>query len=75
MIKEINLASIEKVREFIQLGLHYDEDIFVSRGRYVVDGHSILGVLSLGDLSNVSVEFVGEEQFALEFFDTLEKIK
>jgi phosphotransferase system HPr-like phosphotransfer protein len=75
MIKQIDLSSIQKVREFIQLSLHYDEDIVVSKGKYIVDGHSILGVLSLGDLTRVTVEFIGDEQNALEFFNTLEKIK
>ena len=75
MIKTIDLTSIDKVREFIQLAHHYDEEIIVSKGKYVVDGHSILGVLSLGDLSNVTVDFIGDEQVALEFFETLEKIK
>jgi len=75
MIREINLSNINKVREFIQLSLHYDEEITVSRGKYIVDGHSILGVLSLGDLTKVKVEFIGDEQIALEFFDMLEKIK
>lgn len=75
MVKILDLVGIEKVREFIQLAYHYDEEIIVSKGKYIVDGHSILGVLSLGDLSKVNVEFVGDEQIALEFFETLEKIK
>jgi phosphotransferase system HPr-like phosphotransfer protein len=75
MIRQIDLSSIDKVREFIQLGFHYDEEIVVTKGKYTVDGHSILGVLSLGDLTKVTVEFIGNEQVALEFFNTLEKIK
>lgn len=74
MVRILDLAGIEKVREFIHLAHFYDEEIIVSKGKYIVDGHSILGVLSLGDLSKVNVEFVGDEQLALEFFETLEKI-
>jgi phosphotransferase system HPr-like phosphotransfer protein len=74
MIKKIDLSNIDKVRTFIQLGLNYDEKIIARKDGFVVDGHSILGVLSLGDLTNIEIEFIGDEQIALEFFDMFENI-
>ena len=69
MIKTLDISSIEKVREFVQTVMYFDEPILVRKGKYVVDGHSILGVLSLGDLSEVQVEFVSEnDEEANKFF-------
>lgn len=69
MIRTLDLSSIQKVREFISTAMYYEETILVRKNDFVVDGHSILGVLSLGDLSEVQVEFVSEnDEEANKFF-------
>lgn len=48
---EINLNSIEKVKEFVNLATyHVAGDIDLISGKYTVDGKSIMGIFSL-DLS------------------------
>lgn len=49
MIK-LCLNSIEKVKNFTQIAMKQESEIFVSSGKFVVDGKSILGLFSL-DLS------------------------
>lgn len=48
MIKKILLVdTIQKAKEFVDIAQKFSEDITVERGKYVVDGKSLLGVLSL----------------------------
>ena len=48
MIKKILLVdTIQKANEFVDIAQKFSEDITVERGKYVVDGKSLLGVLSL----------------------------
>lgn len=50
-IMHIKLNTIEKVKEFVTITSKYNEDMFISCGRYIVDAKSILGIFSL-NLSN-----------------------
>ncbi|MBO4264634.1 MAG: HPr family phosphocarrier protein [Clostridia bacterium] len=43
----IQLSSIEDVRNFVNIVGKYDIDIDLSSGRYVVDAKSIMGIFSL----------------------------
>lgn len=52
----IRLRTIENVKDFINITSKFDEEITVSCGRYVVDGKSILGIMSLNLLSELIVE-------------------
>lgn len=48
MIKKILLVdTIQKAKEFVDIAQKFSEDVTVERGKYVVDGKSLLGVLSL----------------------------
>ena len=41
------LNSTDKVKEFVGVTVTFDGDIDVVCGRYIVDGKSIMGILSL----------------------------
>lgn len=47
MLFEVRLNTIDKVKEFNEICNQYDFDIDVISGKYVVNGKSILGLLSL----------------------------
>lgn len=47
MLFEVRLNTIDKVKEFSEICNQYDFDIDVISGKYVVNGKSILGLLSL----------------------------
>lgn len=49
MIK-LYLNSIEKVKKFVSITMKQKSEIFITSGKFVVDGKSILGLFSL-DLS------------------------
>ena len=46
--KEVMFDSVEDVKRFVQQGEKQPEDIDVCCGSCMVDGKSILGILSLG---------------------------
>ncbi len=47
---EMNLSSINDVKDFVNTVSRYDFDVDLISGRYVVDAKSIMGIFSL-DLS------------------------
>ena len=47
---EMNLSSINDVKDFVNTVSRYDFDVDLTSGRYVVDAKSIMGIFSL-DLS------------------------
>ena len=53
---KIELKTIQDAKDFVEISSKYhDDDIIVKRGRYRVDGKSILGIFSLNLLEPVSV--------------------
>jgi phosphotransferase system HPr-like phosphotransfer protein len=44
---KIRLNTIEKVKKFISVVTFFDGDLIIESGKYVVDGKSIMGILSL----------------------------
>lgn len=44
---KIRLNTIEKVKKFISVVTFFDGDLVIESGKYVVDGKSIMGILSL----------------------------
>lgn len=46
----VSLQTINDVKEFVNIVMHYDFDIDLVSGRYAVDAKSIMGIFSL-DLS------------------------
>lgn len=67
---EINLNSIEKVKEFVNLATyHVVGDVDLISGKYTVDGKSIMGIFSL-DLSKTITMCVADnvDVSALEKF-------
>ena len=64
MRTQIKLETIEKVKDFVNAVRIIDGDVDVSSRQYVVDGKSIMGILSL-DLSSpldISIHTENEEQ-------------
>ena len=47
---KVFLQAINDVKEFVTIVMHYDFDIDLVSGRYVIDAKSIMGIFSL-DLS------------------------
>ena len=52
---KISLSSIEAVRNFVEIGRKFNEEIDLSSGRYVVDAKSIMGIFSLDLLNPITL--------------------
>ena len=44
---EMNLSSINDVKDFVKTVSRYDFDVDLIAGRYIVDAKSIMGIFSL----------------------------
>lgn len=68
---QIVFGFTDNVNRFVKISSMYNEDIDVSCGRYVVNGKSVLGLLSLNLLDTVTVtihtdDFVTAKKFISE---------
>jgi len=52
----IQLKSINDVKDFVNVANKYDFDIDLTSGRYVVDAKSIMGIFSLDLSKSIKVE-------------------
>lgn len=63
----IKLNLIDEIKEFVKLASSFDI-VNVYKGSYVVDGSSILGVLSIDTTEGVTVELVSDNESDIERF-------
>jgi phosphotransferase system HPr-like phosphotransfer protein len=47
---KVNLDSVNKVKEFVEITGKFPEDLDLAHGKYVIDAKSLMGIFSL-DLS------------------------
>ncbi|MBQ9914775.1 MAG: HPr family phosphocarrier protein [Clostridia bacterium] len=57
----ISLASINDVKNFVNIVNRYDFDVDLTSGRYVVDAKSIMGIFSLDLSKPIKVEVHSNE--------------
>ncbi|SEW42353.1 HPr family phosphocarrier protein [[Clostridium] fimetarium] len=57
----VDLNSIKKINDFVNIVSKYDDNIDLVSGRYVVNAKSILGVFSLDLSKPLKVEFYGSK--------------
>ena len=65
MRKKIRISTIEDARRFVEICSHYEDEINVYSGRYIIDGKSIMGILSLNLLEPVEVEILSNNEISL----------
>lgn len=75
MIKrtKVNLNNIESAKKFVEICNYYQSEINVYSGRYIIDGKSILGILSLNLLNPVEVEIVSKSEVEADSFINMMK--
>lgn len=59
---KIRINTIQEANLFSNICDKFEEDIDVSVGRYVIDGKSYLGLLSIGLPHEMNVEFHGKKE-------------
>ena len=65
------LNQFNKVLDFISIVNKYDCQIDVSQDRYIVDGHSILGLYSLDLMNPVKITIHGHSDKEKELVNTI----
>lgn len=73
-IKTIKIEKIDDIKTFIKLAGRVDGDINVSKGIYIVDGKSAMGLMSIDLSSGVRVEYHNEGAGVEEFENFLNKL-
>lgn len=68
----ISIKGLHDVYTFISKAQAVDGDIIVSRGRYAVDGKSVLGIFSLDMSQDITVSY---PETALEFEEFISQFK
>lgn len=73
MKKKVNLNSVAIVKQFVQASCNAPFEVEVTSDRYIVDGKSIMGVLSLNLSNPVTIGFESDDDVAVEAY--LDSIK
>lgn len=53
----VAISTINKAAEFVQKASQVDGDVICTKGRYTVDGKSIMGVFSIDISEGIVVEY------------------
>lgn len=70
----INLATVDVVKKFVNLTAKIDGDIALISGRWVIDGKSIMGIFSLDLSKDLICEIEASEEQVTIFENELKKL-
>lgn len=56
-IKTIKIYNINDIKEFIRHSTAVDGEVTCSKGKYMVDGKSIMGLMSIDLSTGITVEY------------------
>ena len=57
MEKTIKINKVPDIYAFVDAASRCDSDILVKKGKYVVDGKSLMGIMSIDMSTGVTVEY------------------
>ena len=66
---KIKLASVQDIREFVNVVILADYEVDLVQGRYTIDAKSIMGIFALDITSPIKV--VANTNDAASFFDAI----
>lgn len=64
---KVKLSSVKDAQDFVKAATLVDGSVDVSHNRYIVDGMSLLGILSLDLSQPLNVKIIGDETSAAKF--------
>lgn len=70
---EMQLASINDVKQFVNRACQMPFDIDIISGRYVIDAKSIMGIFSVDLSKPIRVEIHGTDEDAKLFMESVEE--
>ena len=68
---KVKLSLVDDVMKFAKLSQKLGLDVLLKHNSYVVDGTSLLGIMSLNLSEPVIVDVIGTEDERVSFFDML----
>ena len=68
---KVKLSLIDDIKTFIKLSQSSGLDVLLKHNSYVVDGTSLLGIMSLNLSEPIIVDVIGTEDERVSFFDML----
>ena len=72
---KIKLDTLENASDLVNLCKSFDEDVNIEHGRYIVDGKSLLGVISfMGNLVEVNI-VTDNESIKNRFMISMEELR
>ena len=69
---KIKLASVQDIREFVNVVILADYDVDLVQGRYVIDAKSIMGIFSLDLSKPIDLCIHADESNIAPILDTLQ---
>ena len=67
--RSIKIERIDDIKTFIKLASRINGDINVSKGIYIVDGKSAMGLMSIDLSSGVRVEYIEDDSESVKDFE------
>jgi phosphotransferase system HPr-like phosphotransfer protein len=64
------LNKFEDIQKFVRISNTYDSDINVYKGHYIIDGKSLLGVMSLNLSETIEVEIITNNELDIDSFES-----
>jgi hypothetical protein len=65
---KVLLNKFEDIQKFVRIANTYDSDINVYKGHYIIDGKSLLGVMSLNLSETIEVEINSKNELDVDSF-------
>ena len=69
----VQLDSFEKIKDFINITNKLDYDLDLVADKYIVDGKSIMGILSLDLSKPIMVQIINSNEYPDELIDFIIK--
>ena len=66
----IKISGIADLSHFVQAATQVDGDVIVRKGKYVVDGKSLLGMFSIDPTLGVTVEYPEDAKAFEDYIET-----
>lgn len=71
--KKVNIGTIDRVKEFVNLTSKTPLDVDLVSGRYIIDAKSIMGIFSLDLSKNIELYIHADNEEAEDYLNSITK--
>lgn len=65
---KLKFVTFDSIKKFNNLATKFDGDVLLKSGRYIVDGKSIMGILSLSMDKTIDMEIISKNDKEIDSF-------